>query len=351
MRDDLRKKFIADCGWADASVEALPGDASRRRYFRLTLPDGLGERRGSETRLVMDMPPHPEEKFAEFILLARHLSAIGLSAPDIYAADAENGFALIEDFGEDTFTRLLNAGHDPESLYSTAIAAAAELQIKSMGADLPLKNYDAAEMSKEIMWFIEWYAPIYWQRKATAEEQAEFLKIIYEIFDGLPALPPALLLRDFHVDNFMWLPDRSGVRRCGILDFQDAKWGSPVYDLVSMLEDARRDIDSVLVEKLCDQYLELRPDISRADFDAHYAGMGIMRHARILGNFIRLCVRDDKPQYLQFMPRVMQQFLNALEHPIAMSLKKWCAKCLPDLGTGNWELRNQSKPYFLTSSS
>jgi len=324
MRDDLRRKFIADCGWGDAGLDALPGDASRRLYYRL--------RRGSEARLIMDMSPHPEEKFSEFILLAEHLRTVGLSAPEIYAVDTENGFALIEDFGEDTFTRLLNAHHDPEPLYSAAIAAAAKLQIKSMGANLELKNYDAAEMSKEIGWFIEWYAPIYWQRRARAEEQREFFQIVHKIFEGLPILPPVLLLRDFHVDNFMWLPDRTGVRRCGILDFQDAKWGSPAYDLVSMLEDARRDIDPALAEKLYDQYLNLRPEIPNGDFAAHYAAMGMLRHARILGNFIRLWVRDDKPQYLQFMPRVTRQFLNALEHPIAAPLKDWCAEYLPQLG-------------------
>ncbi len=315
MRDDLRNEFIASQGWAGAAVEALPGDASRRRYFRL--------KKNGQARLVMDMPPHPEERFAEFVLLADHLRAMGLSAPEVFAADAANGFALIEDFGEDTFTRLLNAGHAPEPLYETAIAAMAELQMKSDGAALAIKNYDTAAMTDEISWFIDWYAPALWQRKVTADERAEFQTIVRGVFDSLPFIRPTLLLRDFHVDNFMWLPVRDGLRRCGILDFQDAKWGSAAYDLVSVLEDARRDIDPALARKLYDQYLALRPDINKEAFKAHYAAMAMLRHARVLGFLIRVWVRDGKPQYLQFMPRVERQFAAALAHPIAAPLRDW----------------------------
>ena len=322
-RQILRTEFSTQNGWGDAAVTALPSDASRRRYFRLT--------RGDETRLLMDMPPHEEEKFDEFILIGSHLYDIGMSAPEIYAFDAANGFALIEDFGEDTFTRLLNAGHDAAPLYVTAITAAAALQIKSADSALPLKHYDAEAMAGEINWFIEWYAPLYWSRKAGDAQQAEFTQVVCDIFTSLPQLPLTLLLRDFHVDNFMWLPERIGVQRCGILDFQDAKWGSPAYDLVSFLQDARRDIDPEFAQQLYDQYLVLRPEFSKADFAAHYAAMGMLRHARILGNFIRLWIRDDKPQYLQFMPRVTRQFLSSLQHPIAAPLREWCEKHLPDM--------------------
>lgn len=330
MRDEQRQKFITQNGWGDATVTALPGDASRRRYFRLTPPNRLAA--PGETRLVMDMPRHPEERFDEFILVANHLLRIGLSAPEVYAADAEHGFALIEDFGEDMYGHMLHRGHDPLPLYRAAIGAMAELQKKSSRADLALADYDTGAMSGEIGWFIDWYAPMLWGRVATTGERDEFFAIVRGVFDGLPPLAPTLLLRDFHIDNFMWLPDRPGVRACGILDFQDAKWGSPAYDLVSVLEDARRDIDPALARELYQQFLNLRPEIPPADFAAHYAAMGMLRHARILGNFIRLWVRDDKPRYLEFMPRVQRQFLNALEHPVAAPLRAWCAHYLPDVG-------------------
>ena len=309
-------------------MTALPADASRRRYFRLTHPE-LG------TRLVMDMPRHPEERFDEFLEIGRHIHHVGLSAPEIYAVDSEHGFALIEDFGEDTFTRLLDAGTAPEPLYQTAIAAMAELQKRTPLGSLHLKNYDSAAMADELGWFVKWYAPMFWGRVATAAETAEFDTIARGIFDALPPLPTTLLLRDFHVDNFMWLPDREGVQRCGILDFQDAKWGSPAYDLVSVLEDARRDIDPALAAQLYAQYLSLRPDINADAFAQHYAAMGMLRHGRILGNFIRLWVRDDKPWYLQFMPRVTRQFTRALQSPAAAPLKQWCDKNLPNLGDEN----------------
>jgi len=327
MRKEDRNRFIAACGWGDAEVTSLPADASRRRYFRL--------QRENEPRLLMDMPRHPEEKFDAYLLIAAHLRAIGLSAPEVFAADAAQGFALIEDFGDDTYTRLLNTGHDAAPLYQTAIAAMVQLQQESDGSALALPSYDAEAMTDEISWFIDWYAPVYWGRVASAAERGEFQGIVRGIFDALPPLKPVLLLRDFHVDNFMWLPDRPGVKACGVLDFQDAKWGSPAYDLVSILEDARRDIDPALAEKLYDRYLRSQPYIDKKDFAAHYAAMAMLRHARVLGFLIRVWVRDNKPRYLEFHPRVLRQFQNALAHPIAQPLRDWCAQRLPDLGE-NW---------------
>jgi aminoglycoside/choline kinase family phosphotransferase len=329
MRERQRHEFITKHGWGYARVEPLAADASpTRRYFRLKHPE-LG------TRLVMDVPRHPEERFDEFIEIGKHIYAVGLSAPEIYAHDAELGLAIIEDFGDDTFTRLLNNGTPPETLYQTAIAAMAELQLKTPVGSLNLKDYDTALMAEEIGWFVKWYAPMFWGRVASAHETKEFHAIVCGIFDALPPLPKTLLLRDFHVDNFMWLPAREGVKACGILDFQDAKWGSPAYDLVSVLEDARRDIDPALAQQLYQQYLSLRPDLNADAFAAHYAAMGMLRHGRILGNFIRLWVRDNKPWYLQFMPRVQRQFLGALEAPIAQPLAAWCQQNIPDIWGDN----------------
>lgn len=324
MRDNERQAFIAQNGWGDAAITPLPGDASRRRYFRLTQPSG-------ETRLLMDMPRHPEEKFDEFVLLANHIRSVGLSAPEVFAADAELGLALIEDFGNDTFTQLLNAGAAPEPLYKTAISAMAALQTRTPAASLPLKHYDTAAMVGEFGWFLEWYAPMLWGRMPTDEQRAEFHGILSGLFNALPPLPTTLLMRDFHVDNFMWLPERDGVQACGLLDFQDAKWGSPAYDLVSVLEDARRDMDPMLSQQLYHEYLLLRPDLDEDDFAQHYAAMGLLRHGRILGNFIRLWVRDDKAWYLQFMPRVTGQFIRKLTESVAAPLKQWCDRNLPDL--------------------
>ncbi len=309
-------------------MEALVADASpTRRYFRLHHPE-LG------TRLVMDVPRHPEERFDEFLQIAQHLHAVGLSAPQVYAHHAEHGFALIEDFGDDTFTRLLNNGHDPRVLYQAAITAMVTLQQKTPYGSLNLREYNTAIMLDEMSRLITWYAPMFWGRVATASEHNEYNLIVSGIFDALPALPKTLVICDFHVDNFMWLPTRDGIKTCGLLDFQDAAWGSPAYDLVSLLEDARRDIDPALAKQLYAQYLALQP-FDPNDFAAHYAAMGLKRHGRILGTFTRLWVRDNKPKYLDFMPRVTRQFLNALEAPIAKPLKTWCQQNLPDMWSGD----------------
>ncbi len=322
MRNAARQDFIAIHKWADAACIPFAADASRRRYFRLQRDNG-------DSCLVMDMPIHPEERFQEFIVIDNYLRQLGLSAPEIYAIDHDHQFALLEDFGDDTYTRLLNAGASPAPLYQTAIDAAAYLQAQAYEKSLSLPHYDTAAMAGEIGWFIEWYAPVYMGRAITPEEQAEFYSIVRNIFDGVPKLEPTLLLRDFHVDNFMWLKDRNGIKACGILDFQDAKWGSAAYDLISILQDARRDLDPALADELYARYLAQRYDIAPDDFAIHYAVMGMLRHARILGNFIRSWLRDDKTRYLQFMPRIQNQLAMALPHPVIKPFRDWLENTIP----------------------
>ena len=323
MREQFRNVFIAANGWEGAAIEPLPADASRRRYFRLT--------RGGKTRLLMDMPRHAEEKFDEFVLLADHLRRAGLSAPEIFALDAANGFALIEDFGDGTFTQLLREGHDAKELYFLAIDAIAALQ---QHAKIPsgIGTYSQDILVNEFLRLVDWYYPLWHGARASVSLREEFSALVGNILDQLPILPDVPVLLDFHVDNLMLLPNRKGAARCGLLDFQDAMAGNPTYDVVSLLEDARRDVPPDLVAACWQRYISQMPDWDAADLAKAYDILGLQRHGRLVGQFIRLWVRDNKPRYLEFMPRVTAQFMVKLQSPIALPLRAWCTLHLPELG-------------------
>lgn len=320
MRDELRREFMTQHGWANAAVVALPGDASRRRYFRLT--DGVRH------CLLMDSPPHPEEKFKEYLLIANALRSAGLSAPEVYAADSDHGFALIEDFGDDTFTRLLNNGYDARELYLTAVDAIAQMQQRIPADFNGVGRYSDEILKDGFFRLIDWYYPLWHGARANADLRVEFAGIIDGILRQLPSLPNTLVLRDFHVDNLMLLPARQGAARAGLLDFQDGLMGNPAYDLVSLLEDARRDIDPTVMAEAWQRYAA-QMHYDKNDLAMSYNIMGLQRHARITGQFIRLWIRDDKPQYLKFMPRVTAQFNAKLQAPVAAPLRVWCEKHLP----------------------
>lgn len=321
-RDVLRAQFIAAQGWADAAMEALPVDASRRRYFRLS--------RGMASRLLMDVAPHPEEKFREYHLIADALRHAGLSAPEIFAIDFDHGFALIEDFGDDTFTRLLNDDVPARELYLLAVDAIAQMQQRIPSDFGGVGNYSHDMLLDEFLRLIDWYYPLWHGARASADLRAEFAAIADGILRQLPALPNVLVLRDFHVDNLMLLPTRPGAAQAGLLDFQDGVMGNPAYDLVSLLEDARRDVDPIIMAEAWQRYAAQVP-YHKNDLAQSYNILGLQRHGRIVGQFIRLWIRDDKPGYLQFMPRVTAQFRAKLEAPVAAPLRIWCEKHLPDI--------------------
>ncbi|HRJ11675.1 MAG TPA: phosphotransferase [Alphaproteobacteria bacterium] len=320
-RTDLRQKFISAHGWTMAAITALPVDASRRCYFRLAMPDG-------RTCLLMDAPPHAEEKFREYHLIANALCNAGLSAPEIYASDFDNGFALIEDFGEDTFTRLLNNGHGTRELYLLAVDAIAQMQQRIPSDFGGVGEYTHEILMDEVLRLIDWYYPLWHGARASADLRAEFAGIMDNILRQLPPLKNVLVLRDFHVDNLMLLPGRHGAAQAGLLDFQDGARGNPAYDVLSLLEDARRDLDPIVMAEAWQRYAA-QINYDKHDLALSYNILGLQRHGRITGQFIRLWIRDDKPQYLKFMPRVTAQLTAKLQAPVAAPLRTWCEKHLP----------------------
>ncbi len=320
-REPLRHQFLATTDWADADVSALSGDASFRRYFRLTAA-------GGRQALLMDAPPDKEDLPA-YLQVDRYLLALGLSAPEVYAADETNGFAIIEDFGEQTYTRLIQQGADVKALYELAVDVLLELQQRADVGQIHRPPYDNDFMLQEVSLLVDWYLPALRGKAVDESVRKDYLAAWLAVFEQLPVYQPTLVLRDYHVDNLMILADRSGVQRCGLLDFQDAMIGHPAYDLVSLLEDARRDVSETLGSDMLSRYHQ-SPMAAQNGFDDWYQVLAAQRHAKVAGIFVRLCKRDGKAVYLPHIPRVMSLLQSHLDHPSLSPVKDWFQAHLPE---------------------
>ncbi|MEY8828327.1 aminoglycoside phosphotransferase family protein [Sedimentitalea sp. XS_ASV28] len=302
-RDACATMFLAGTDWAGATRGPLAGDASNRRYERLRHP-GTGE-----TAVLMDAPPEKGEDIRPFTRIARHLCKIGLSAPRILAEDAEHGFLLIEDLGDDLYARVVRATPERETLlYEAAI----DVLLTLHKAPLPaLDAYDAALMTDLAALAYSKYRD---GIEGRADGEDRFRSLFLDICAKHAPEEPVLIQRDYHAENLLWLPDRDGPARVGLLDFQDAMAGHPAYDLVSLLQDARRDVSPELQEAMIARYLSgssQQPDA----FRAAYAVLGTQRNLRILGVFARLGREFGKPHYIDLIPRVWNHLMQDLDHP------------------------------------
>ena len=313
--------FLDECGWEDARLAPLAGDASFRRYYRL----GSNGRRA----VLMDAPP-PQEDVVPYVTVAQLLRRLGFSAPEVFAEDRTAGFLLIEDFGDDTYTRLLDRGADERALYTLAVDTLIELQraVEAYGSpDLPA--YDAERLLGEAALLVDWYAPAALGERLSDARRDEYLGLWRTVLPQAALRDDTLVLRDYHVDNLMLLPDRTGVRGCGLLDFQDAVCGPPSYDLVSLLEDARRDVPADLRRRMTERYLAAFPALDRAAFLRSAAILAAQRNLKILGIFARLWKRDGKPGYLIHIPRIWRLLEQELTHPALEPIARWLDRHLP----------------------
>ena len=309
--------FLARAGWGTAVRQHLAGDASDRRYERL--------RAGAATAVLMDNPPGGADDPAAFVAMARHLRDLGLSAPEVRVADTEAGFLLLEDMGDDLYARLLQADPLREvELYAPAVDVLCHLQ--AVPAPWGLPDLSAADWAKAAGFALEWYA-----FAATGEQAAEgsFLAALEAALRAHADGPHVLILRDYHAENLLWLPGRKGLARVGILDFQLGQLGQPGYDLVSLLQDARRDV-AVATEAAMIARFVAATGVEAEAFAAHYAVLGAQRALRILGIFARLCLVAGKPGYLPLIPRVWEQLQRNLAHPALADLRAICQDVLPD---------------------
>lgn len=313
-----RQAFLALHGLADCPLQALPADASARRYFRLT---GRG-------LLLMDCPPE-SEPLALYVAVAARLREQGLSAPRVQAHDQGQGLALVEDFGEQTYTRLLRAGSEPAPLYELAVDSLVHLHRHGDAAGAGLPAYDAGRLADEALLFIDWYAPLLVGAARAAELREVYLACFGGLWAGVATRRETLVLRDFHVDNLMRLDGRKGVAACGLLDFQDALQGSAAYDLMSLLEDARRDLPESLRVSLLSRYLQQRGGLDVSRFMHDYQILAAQRHAKVLGIFVRLARRDGKTGYLAHLPRTLGLFKRAVDLPALLPLRDFLDRNLP----------------------
>lgn len=301
-------------------AQPMGSDASFRRYFR--------SQRGGISHVIMDAPPEREDT-APFLRVAGLLHALGLRAPGILANDPGQGFILLEDLGDRTFTRALADGVPEPELYRLATATLLALQARwlARGAEgLPeaeaLPRYDTDLLLREARLFIEWYWPEVQGAAAPRAVEDAFEQAWRGVLDALPDLPGTLVLRDFHVDNLMLLPSGRETDACGLLDFQDAVLGSPAYDLVSLLEDARRDVSPAVVTESLETTLAAGYWPSAA-FLHHYRVLGAQRTVKIIGIFTRLARRDHKPGYLVHQPRLWRLLERGLEPPELAPVAAW----------------------------
>ena len=358
-REAIKAEFLTGAGLGAAARQPLAGDASTRRYERLTTPEG-------RSLIFMDQPPAvetapcppdatPEERLAAgynasarlaagrieaFIAAADHLRAQGLSAPEIIAADPAQGLAVLEDLGDDLYARLIEAGAEEAPLYAAAIDALIALhaapppeRLEGAGASWPLLAYDDLALKTGSDLFLEWWPKFSGQAPFGPEAVAEWERLWAPVRArgeaGAVGPEGVFAHRDYHAENLIWLPEREGVARVGLLDFQDALRAHPAWDLLSLLQDARRDVPPELEAAMLDRYLAARPDLNRERFLADYRALAALNAARILFIFARQVAGFERPRYTAFMPRTWRHLERNLSAPGLEGLKAWFDRKVP----------------------
>ncbi|OIQ76015.1 tRNA threonylcarbamoyladenosine biosynthesis protein TsaE [mine drainage metagenome] len=345
------RQFLADAGFADARRQRMAGDASTRSYARLIRDDGavilMNSPRRPDGPAIYDgksysAAVHLAEDVKPFVAIANGLRERGFSAPAIHHADLDAGFLITEDFGSEGFIE----GDPPRPIserYETAVDVLAALHCQTLPEVLPLTpqityaipTFDVDAMLVEIGLMLEWYLP---DRgvEPTHDMRAEFARLWRDWLAKAAAAPKTWMMRDFHSPNLIWLGDRSGISRVGIIDFQDAVLGPAAYDLVSLLQDARIDVPEALELALLTRYIKARratdDTFDPAGFAEIYAVMSAQRNTRLLGTFARLNRRDGKPQYLRHQPRIWTYLTRSLAHPVLAGLREWYSASVPPPG-------------------
>jgi len=352
-RMTLMRRFLQEAEFGAAERSLIQGDASTRIYERLSVgarravlmnaprrPDGPPVRDGLPySRLV-----HLAEDVKPFVAMARGLRERGFSAPAIYAADIDAGLLIVEDLGVEPV-----ATADPPAAIEERYAVAVDLLVALHQLTLPevlpvapridhrLARYDADALLIEAELLVDWYLP-YRGKAADESARAEFAALWRPLLARAAAAPATWVLRDYHSPNLLWLGERSGIARVGLLDFQDAVLGSAAYDVVSLLQDARVDVSESIETRLVSRYVKARRAHDRTfDFSAFfeiYAVLGAQRASKVLGIFARLAKRDGKSQYLRHHPRVWRNLRRSLAHPALRSLKAWYDERAPAPASG-----------------
>jgi aminoglycoside/choline kinase family phosphotransferase len=319
-RDAQIAAFLRQNGYGEATVAPLAQDASFRRYLRI----GGGA-------VLMDAPP-PED-ICPFLKIAAHFAQIGLSVPKILAADPEAGLLLEEDLGDDLFAAIMTPANAP-ALFDAATDALIAIQRAAPPPNLP--PWQAPQMAETALGTLfDWWWPAVFGTQAPDEARTDVAKALATMLHPLTNGPLTLVHRDYFAGNLLWLPERSGVHRVGIIDFQSAALGHPAYDLVSLTQDARRDTDPAIPGRALNRYLRARPDIDPTAFRDAYDACAAQRHLRVACQWVRLARRDNRTQYLAYGPRTWALLEGALERPACAPLKEALDRWVPAALRGN----------------
>jgi aminoglycoside/choline kinase family phosphotransferase len=355
-RDGLRRAFLTAAGLGDARAERMPGDASTRSYTRL-------HRESAAPLILMDAPKaeesppcereaSPEQRQAAgynalqrlaacridaFVGADLYLRSLGLSAPETVAFDVESGFAVLEDLGQDLFARKIEAGGPPTPFYDAAIDLLVRLHAEPAPRELPvpghapwpLLTYDALALKTATDLLPAWLPKLAPGLTFSDTALAAWDALWAPIHARGEAGANVFAHRDYHAENLIWLDDREGLARVGLLDFQDAVLAHPAWDLASLLQDARRDVAPELEAAMLERYLGAGLQQDRAAFLADYAALATLNNVRIVGIFARLIARDGKPRYRAFLPRMWRLLDRNLAHPDLAELKAWFDRYVP----------------------
>jgi len=342
--------FLEHTAYASADARYLQGDASARGYARLILPDRgavlMNAPRQPDGPPIRDGKPysalvHLAEDITPFVAVAGALRSQGFSAPEIHAFDLDQGFIVLEDFGDSVFKTELEKGMDLAALWGAAVDVLLALSKEAPSKPLPIEGhapyvlprFDAEAMLIEASLIVEWLWPATHGKEMPDAIRAEFEALWRRHLDRAAKADPGWVLRDFHSPNLMHIPGREGTRAVGLLDFQDALYGPLAYDLVSLLQDARLDVPEALERAELDRYCAARSaqsgSFSSDDFRLQYATLGAQRNSKILGIFARLAKRDGKRAYLAHMPRVAHYLQRDLAHPALADLRDFYARAFP----------------------
>ena len=356
-REDRIRRFLAEAGLAHARREPQSGDASTRRYERL-YPSGDGAR-----LILMDQPPAletavcpPEASAAErlalgynasarlaagsvaaFVTVAAYLRGLGLSAPRVHAYDVEAGLAVLEDLGDGLFATLVAAGQEERPLYEAAVDVQVRLQatppppvLRDRGTVWPLLAYDALALKVGTDTFLEWWPKFVGLPAFPADAVAEWDALWAPVWVRGEAGASVFTHRDYHAQNLLWMPQRAGIARVGLLDFQDALRAHPAWDLTHLLQDARRDIPPELETAMLARFVAARPGLDRDAFLADYRALAASNAARILGRVFARQALLGRPQYRAYMPRTWRYLERNLQDPALRPLKAWFDRHVPE---------------------
>lgn len=319
-RAEKRAAFIGATAWRDAENTPLAGDASRRRYFRLY------DRETARHAIVMDAPPALGEDVRPFLRVGRYLADLGLSAPEIFEADEDQGFLIMEDFGDDLFDAVCARSLQMEAeLYSHATEVLAFLaQAPLLGGIRDYREDMRALALTSLRWYVEGATGL-----LDAGATAQMSDALTPLLGAGLAGSGCTVLRDFHAQNLVWLPKRSGVQRIGLLDFQDAMMGPAAYDLMSLLHDARRDVSAQVIAQSMAQFAALT-GVAPEDLAREAAICSAQRNLRILMVFARMSLHFGKPDYVDFIPRTWAHLQRDLAHPDLAALREVVAAIYPE---------------------